>query len=395
VDSLLGWLRAPFLDLDAISLGSDMSSNKSRQKIERLLSLADIQIGGGRPWDLQVHHDRFYERVLAEGSLGLGESYLDAWWDCDRLDEFFYRILRIDLESKIKQRLRFIDVLQAKLVNFQKPSRAFEIGQRHYDVGNDLYRCMLDKHLVYSCAYWKDTSTLDEAQEAKLDLVCRKLNLQPGMRVLDIGCGWGGTAKFAAQHYHVEVVGITVSEEQVKCANELCRDLPVEICLQDYRGLEGRFDRILSIGMFEHVGYKNYLTYMRVVREHLRNDGLFLLQTIGRNRSGSTTDRWISRYIFPNSMLPSAKQICAAIEGLFVIEDWQSFGSDYDKTLMNWFRNFHENWDSLAKNYGERFYRMWKYYLLSCAGSFRARQNQLWQSVLSPRGVEGGYLAPR
>ena len=214
-------------------------------------------------------------------------------------------------------------------------------------------------------------------------------------RVLDIGCGWGGTARFAAQNYRVEVVGITVSEEQVKGANEQRGSLPVEIRLQDYRDLEGTFDRILSIGMFEHVGYKNFRAYMRVVREHLRKDGLFLLQTIGRNRSGTTTDRWITRYIFPNSMLPSARQICAAVEGLFVIEDWHSFGPDYDKTLMCWFQNFSENWDSIKRNYGERFYRMWRYYLLSCAGSFRARQNQLWQIVLSPGGVPGGYPALR
>jgi len=132
-----------------------------------------------------------------------------------------------------------------------------------------------------------------------------------------------------------------------------------------------------------------------VVKDHLTEDGLFLLHTIGRNRSGTTTDPWISRYIFPNSMLPSARQICAAVEGLFVIEDWHSFGPDYDKTLMCWFQNFSENWDSIKRNYGERFYRMWRYYLLSCAGSFRARQNQLWQIVLSPGGVPGGYPALR
>jgi len=254
---------------------------------------------------------------------------------------------------------------------------------------------MLDENLIYSCGYWKDASTLDAAQEAKLDLVCRKLSLKPGMRVLDIGCGWGGTARFVAEHHHVEVVGITVSEEQVKYANELCRGLPVEIRLQDYRDLRGTFDRVLSIGMFEHVGYRNYVTYMRAVRSHLSDEGLFLLQTIGRNRSGTTMDRWVARYIFPNSMLPSAKQICNAIEGLFVIEDWQSLGADYDRTLMCWFRNFHESWGAIAESYGERFYRMWKYYLLSCAGSFRARSNQLWQLVLSPRGVEYGYRAPR
>jgi cyclopropane-fatty-acyl-phospholipid synthase len=372
-----------------------MSHKDLHEKMEWLLSLADVEISGVRPWDIRVHDDRFFQRVLAQGSLGLGESYMDGWWDCDKLDEFFHRILRVDLEWKAKQRLRLVDLLKAKLVNLQRPSRAFEIGKRHYDIGNDLYRYMLDKRMIYSCAYWKDASTLDEAQEAKLDLVCRKLDLRPGMRVLDIGCGWGGTARFAAEHYGVEVVGITVCEEQVKAAHEMRKSLPVEIRLQDYRNLEGTFDRILSIGMFEHVGYKNYRTFMRVVRGRLRQDGFFLLQTIGRNRSGTTTDRWISRYIFPNSMLPSATQICAAVEGLFIMEDWHSFGADYDKTLMGWYRNFEGNWDAIKKNYGERFHRMWRYYLLSCAGSFRARQNQLWQIVLSPAGVQGGYQAIR
>jgi cyclopropane-fatty-acyl-phospholipid synthase len=372
-----------------------MSHGKLRRRVQDLLSLADIEIGGSRPWDLRVHDERFYRRVLAQGSLGLGESYMDGWWDCERLDEFFYRVLRADLEGEVKGWRLVFDVVKATLLNLQKPSRAFHIGRRHYDIGNDLYRCMLDRNLIYSCAYWKDASTLDAAQEAKLELVCRKLDLKPGMRILDIGCGWGGTARFAAERHNVEVVGITVSEEQVKYGKDLCRDLPVEIRLQDYRDLRGTFDRVLSIGMFEHVGYKNYVTYMRAVRGHLSDEGLFLLQTIGRNRSGTTIDRWVGRYIFPNSMLPSSKQICDAIEGLFVIEDWQSFVADYDRTLMSWFRNFHENWGSLEESYGERFYRMWKYYLLSCAGAFRARQNQLWQLVLSPRGVECGYRAPR
>jgi cyclopropane-fatty-acyl-phospholipid synthase len=254
---------------------------------------------------------------------------------------------------------------------------------------------MLGERLIYSCGYWKNASILEGAQEAKLDLVCRKLGLRPGMRVLDIGCGWGGTAKFAAERYQVEVVGITVSEQQAKFGKELCRRLPVDIRLQDYRNIEETFDRILSIGMFEHVGYKNYTTFMRIVRNCLKDRGLFLLQTIGGIRSVTRNDPWIERYIFPNSMLPSAKQICSAIEGVFVLEDWHSFGPDYDKTLMEWFRNFHENWDILKEYYNERFYRMWKYYLLSCAGSFRARKNELWQIVLSANGVPGGYRSMR
>jgi len=372
-----------------------MAFNDFRYKVERLLSFADVKIDGDRPWDLQVHNEDLYAKLLAEGSLGLGESYMDGWWDCNRLDEFFSRILRAKLDERVKPWSGLFGILKAKLFNFQKPSRAFQIGQHHYDIGNNLYRHMLGESLIYSCGYWKNASTLDQAQEAKLDLVYRKLDLQPGMHVLDIGCGWGGTAKFAAERYQVEVVGMTVSEEQARFGKELCQGLPVEIRLQDYRGLEGAFDRILSLGMFEHVGYKNYVTFMRAVNSYLKDGGLFLLHTIGGNRSVTRNDPWIERYIFPNSMLPSARQICAAAEGLFILEDWHSFGADYDKTLMHWFRNFHNNWDTLKEEYDERFYRMWKYYLLSCAGSFRARINQLWQIVLSPGGIPGGYRAPR
>jgi cyclopropane-fatty-acyl-phospholipid synthase len=368
-----------------------MSRDSFRYKVERLFALADVEINGNRPWDMQVHNSDLYPRVLSGGSLALGESYVEGWWDCPKLDEFFYRVFRAQLDTKLKSRTWILDALRAKLFNLQKPSRAYHIGRHHYDIGNNLYACMLDERMIYSCAFWKTASTLDEAQEAKLDMVCRKLDLQPGMRVLDIGCGWGGTARFAAERCGVEVVGITVSEQQVRCGEESCQGLPVDIHLQDYRSLEGSFDRILSLGMFEHVGYKNYKTFMRKVRELLKDDGLFLLQTIGETKSVTKADPWIERYIFPNSMLPSAKQISDAIEGVFVLEDWHSFGADYDTTLMHWFQNFDDGWDTLKEDYDEGFYRMWKYYLLCCAGSFRARSNHLWQLVLSPKGVSGRY----
>jgi cyclopropane-fatty-acyl-phospholipid synthase len=362
---------------------------------EQLLELAGITINGDRPWDIQVHDERLYERVMARGSLGLGESYMDGWWDCRRLDEFFTRLLGAELDTRVRPWRETFRVLWARLVNLQKPARAFQIGRRHYDIGNDLFCRMLDARMIYSCGYWRDAATLDDAQGAKLDLVCRKLQLKPGMRLLDIGCGWGGTAKFAAERHGVSVVGITVSDEQAKFGRLLCEGLDVEIRLQDYRNLAGTFDRVLSIGMFEHVGYKNYDTFMRVVRRHLADDGLFLLHTIGGNRSQTQNDPWTERYIFPNSMLPSARQISAAAEGKFVIEDWHSFGPDYDTTLMHWHRNFEERWLELKDRYDERFHRMWRYFLLSSAGGFRARKNQLWQLVLSPHGVPGGYRAPR
>ncbi|MDW7773180.1 MAG: cyclopropane fatty acyl phospholipid synthase [Desulfobulbaceae bacterium] len=365
------------------------------RKVEQILSYADITIGGDDPWDIRVHNNNFYPRLMANGSLGLGESYMEGWWDCDSLDQFFYKILNAELDSKVKAYREMFDILKSKLINYQKVSRAFDIGRQHYDIGNNLYQHMLDKRMLYSCGYWKDAKTLDEAQEAKLDLIFRKLDLQPGMKVLDIGCGWGGAARFAAERYGVEVVGITVSKEQLKLGKEKCKGLPVDLRLQDYRGLKEKFDRIFSIGMFEHVGYKNYCSYFKVAKKCLKKNGLFLLHTIGNNRTVTKTDPWINCYIFPHSLIPSAKQISAAFETIFVLEDWHNFGADYDKTLMAWYRNFNARWDDIRENYDETFYRMWKYYLLSCAGSFRARKNQLWQIVLSDRGVPDVYQSAR
>ena len=369
-----------------------MRDSKGKQVIERILHRAGVRIGGTRPWDIQVRNPAFYERVLAGGSLALGESYMDAWWDCDSLDQFFDKILTARLDKTVKKSMGILfAVIRSKLLNPQRSSKAFEIGKRHYDIGNDLFCRMLDKRMNYSCGYWHKAMSLDEAQKDKLDLICRKIGLSPGMKVLDIGCGWGSFAKYAAETYGAEVLGITVSQEQVKLTRERCEGLPVRIELRDYRELDETFDRIVSVGMLEHVGAKNYRTYMTVVHQCLEPDGLFLLHTIGGNSSTFKTDPWIGKYIFPNSMLPSARQITTAAEGLFVQEDWHSFGHYYDKTLMAWYQNFTENWNQIKKVYDERFYRMWSYYLLSCAGGFRARRNQLWQIVFSKNGLRKGY----
>ena len=361
--------------------------------VQKMLEPSDIRIGGKRAWDIQIHDSSFYERVVSGGSLALGESYMDGWWDCEALDQFFERILgnRLDKKVKMDAKLLQLVMLKAKTIIAQRKSKAYEIGKRHYDIGNDLFTMMLDKGLNYSCAYWENAKTLDEAQEAKLDLICRKMGLKAGMKVLDIGCGWGGFAKYAAKKYGANVHGISVSREQVKLANRFCRGLDVEIKLTDYRSVKEKFDRIVSIGMFEHVGCRNYRTFMEVIRRCLKADGLVLLHTIGGNTSANSNDPWIDKYIFPNSLLPSAKQITAAVEGLFIIEDCHSFGQDYDKTLMVWYDNFIKNWNKLKDAYDQRFYRMWSYYLLSCAGSFRSRRNQLWQFVFSKNGIKGGY----
>jgi cyclopropane-fatty-acyl-phospholipid synthase len=373
-----------------------MSNKKYELLVKDILALADIKINGDNPWDIHVNNEKFFKRALTEGELGIGESYMDGWWDCKSIDQMIFRILRSHLDQKVKKKLSLlIPVALAVLFNRQSKSRAFEVGEKHYDIGNDLFQNMLDKRMNYSCAYWKNASTLDEAQENKLDLICRKIELKPGMRVLDIGCGWGAFGKFAAEKYGAEVVGLTVSKNQVELGKKLCNGLPVEFRLQDYRDLNEKFDRIVSVGMIEHVGYKNYRTYFKVANRCLKDDGLFLLHTIGEIKSAVANDPWTEKYIFPNSMLPSIKQLGEAIEGLFVMEDLHNFGAYYDKTLMAWKENFENNWDKIKVNYDERFYKMWRYFLLSSAGAFRARKNQLWQIVLSKDGIVGGYNSIR
>lgn len=370
------------------------SSTQSR--IQALLEGSEIMINGSNPWDIQVKNEAFYQRVLIHGSLGFGESYMDGWWECDAIDELITRLFAIDVTGRLKKNWKEIGLLVASsLMNRQAGKRAYIIGEEHYDVGNELYKAMLDKRMVYTCGYWKSATDLDSAQEAKLDLVCRKIGLKAGDRVLDIGCGWGSFAKFAAEKYGASVVGVTVSREQLALGQKLCAGLDVELRYQDYRDVNETFDHIVSLGMFEHVGYKNYRDYMAVANRCLKDDGLFLLHTIGAAYSVTSTDPWIEKYIFPNSMLPSLAQITKAVEKLFIIEDVHNFSADYDKTLMHWFANFESAWPTLKDQYNERFYRMWKFYLLTCAGSFRSRRNQLWQIVLSKKGVMSGYESIR
>lgn len=372
-----------------------MSVNSFRRRVEKLLARADVTVDGDRPWDLQVSHPGFFQRVLAQGSLGFGEAYMDGWWHSESLDQLLYRLVSAKLDQQVGSLVLYYDALRAKLLNRQRRSRACIVGKRHYDIGNDLYRQMLDSRMIYSCGYWKNAQTLDQAQEDKLQLTCSKLLLHEGQRVLDIGCGWGGTARFMAERYGVEVVGVTISLAQAEVAREYCAGLPIEIRLQDYRSIEGTFDRIVSIGMFEHVGPKNYHTYFRKAAELLKDHGLFLLHTIGGNEPALSTDPWIDRYIFPNGVIPSAEQVTDGFEGCFVLEDWHNFGTDYDRTLMAWQDNFNKAWPELSHNYDERFRRMWLYYLSCAAACFRSRQNQLWQIVLSKQGIPGGWHFPR
>lgn len=374
------------------------SRDRFRKVVEHLFGEADVLINGTRPWDIAVHDDRFYRVLLADGSLGMGESYMDGWWDCERIDELIARLLRAGIREK-SQPLKFKYMfLLAHLMNPQRKSKAYEVGERHYDLGNDLFERMLDKRMTYTCAYWSGippAQNLDQAQEAKLDLMCRKLGLKPGQRVLDIGCGWGSFMIYAAEKYGVSVTGVTVSKEQVELGRKRAGRLPVVFELKDYRETTGTYDHVVSLGMFEHVGPRNHRTFMKVVHRVLKDDGLFALQIAGRTFARTLPDPWSGKYIFPNTLCPSMGEVASCTDGLFVMEDWHNFSADYDKTLLAWHENFAAAWPVLSTKYPLRFWRMWRYYLLAAAGASRSRTGQLWQIVFSKKGVPGGYLGAR
>jgi cyclopropane-fatty-acyl-phospholipid synthase len=352
--------------------------------ITKLLACADIRIGGTRPWDIQVHNRHFFNRVLASATLGFGESYMDGWWDCDALDEMCCRATRAGLENHFAFRLPNIWALLTALVaNQQTLRRSRKVGRVHYDLSNDFFEAMLDPNMQYSCALFTEGDDLASAQLRKLDWICERLRLRPDLRLLDIGCGWGGLARHAARHYGCHVVGITISQEQFLYAKRWCQGLDVEIQLRDYREVTGRFDRVVSVGMVEHVGYKNYRAYMQAAARSLGENGLFLCQGICRNFSRLHVDPWIKRYIFPNSMLPSLAQLARAAEGVFIVEDITNIGPNYDPTLLAWAENFRRAWPRFIERYGERFGRMWRFYLLSCAGAFRARSLQVFSILFS------------
>ncbi|MEK7556269.1 MAG: cyclopropane fatty acyl phospholipid synthase [Patescibacteria group bacterium] len=373
----------------------------AKQYITNRLKEADIEINGLRSWDITVHDERFYNRALAYGSLGFGEAYMDGWWDAPQLEESFNKALLARFDEKIINWRTLLSIwpriLFTILMDFGSKARSHNIDAHHYGIGNDLYKAMLDPYMTYTCGYWKNTDNLNDAQKEKFDLVCRKIDLMQGMSVLDMGCGWGGFLKYAAEKYGIQGVGVTITKNQVTLSNEMCKNLPVLIKHMDYRDAEGRFDRVVSIGLLEHVGPKYHRVFFEQARKRVKDDGLVLVHTIGGHISRRHVEPWINKYIFPGGVVPSLEQISSASQNLFVMEDWHNFGYDYYKTLMAWFENFDRAWPELKKSgkYNERFYRMWKYYLLSTAGAFKARRLELWQIVLSPKGVPGGYKPVR
>jgi cyclopropane-fatty-acyl-phospholipid synthase len=368
-----------------------------KQRIADLFRVADIEIGGSRPWDIRVHSNRFYRRVMAQGSLGLGEAYMDGDWACEALDQFFDRVIGARLSDKLGLTLPLaLLVAVSRFQNRQTAKRAKQAADVHYDLPIDIFEATFDTRLTGSCGYWQTATNLDDAQTAKLDLICRKIGLGRGDTVLDIGCGWGSFLGYAALQYGADCRGVTVSPVQRDYAMKRYAGLSVTPLLMDYRHYTGpKADHLVSMGMFEHVGAKNYRTYFECARRYMKDDGLFLLHTIWENERYPTIDTWQNKYIFPNGDLPSVGEIATAAEGLFVVEDVHNFGVFYDRTLMAWNAKFQSNRTEMARRHGERFCKMWEYYLLQSAGAFRCRHISVGQFVLSPHGLRGGYQSVR
>lgn len=368
-----------------------MQSSKYKL-FEGLLKVADIQLDGKRPWDMKINDEKVFDKVIANGSLGLGEAYMEGMWECESIDDMISHALKAQIDKKIskKQKLKLGGEKIKQIINPQNILRVKKDVPFHYDIGNDIFEGMLDKYMTYTCGYFKDTENLDQAQIDKLDLVCKKIGLKPGMKVLDIGCGWGSFMKYATEHYGVICDGLTLSKEQKKLGEIKCKGLEVNFILKDYREFKPveKYDRVVSIGMIEHVGPMNYKKYFDCADSFLKKDGIFLLHTIGgvHSLNSSEGDPWIKKYIFPNGIIPSISQLGEAFEDKLNLEDLHNIGPDYDKTLMAWYNNFDSNWDHLKEKYDEKFYRMWKYYLLSCAGAFRSRNLNTWQLVLTKIG---------
>lgn len=354
--------------------------------------LGDANITVGK--DIIVSNDEVFLDWMNRGMLAIGETYMAEQWtvaDDLTLDEILTRLMKLPSDKKRKAFKSWdskLFAMAARVFNYQSPARAGIVGAHHYDLGNDFFKLWLDPYMQYSCAYWKDVDNLDAAQEQKLHLIAKKLKMEPGMTVLEIGCGWGGLACFFAKHYGVKVTGITISNEQLNGAREWAKREGVshltEFKYQDYREMEGEFDRVVSIAMLEAVGYKNMDHYYNVIKRNLKNGGLALVHSITANRSTKTAhQRWILKYIFPNGFLPSVTQMCEFAEKKMIVEDVHNLGPDYNKTCMAWDERFweHVNNGTIVKS--EVFKRMWHYYLCYCASGFRARTLQLHQVVYS------------
>ncbi len=374
--------------LQELKISNVIGLDDAESIVRELYATAGVQIDGPNPWDVTVHEPKFYQKLLRYGELGMGESYIDGWWDCEALDLMIDKLIRAKLHLVLKGNLKMrLSAVKAVVFNLQNEKRSTKSARAHYDIGNDLYKLMLGKRMQYTCGYFKDTDDLDEAQEAKLHLICKKLGLQPGMKVLELGCGFGGLAIFAAEKYGVEMTCYNVSKAQLELARDRAGDLPITFNMADYREASGQYDAVVSVGMMEHIGYKNHRTLMEVIEQSMTDEAVALVHTIGSNIGRLRAEGFVDKYLFPNAVSPSVAQFGKAIDGLLVAEDVHNIGPHYSPTLLAWWKNFSEGYHALDhQSYDQRFYRLWRYYLLAASGASTARKGQLWHWVLTKPG---------
>lgn len=358
---------------------------------------AGITIGGHAAHDLRVLDPSFFRRIAMNPAYELGQTYVDGLWECDAIDRMMTKLLAAGVGQSFEHgRQFFVRSLVAKAHNLQSRLRAKIVIDRHYDLGDELFAAMLDESMAYTCAIFETPETsLADAQQAKMRVLCNKLELASGETFLDIGCGWGGLLDHAARVNGARVTGITISKNQHATATERVRHHPgASVRLMDYRDLpkQGeRYAKVAAVEMIEAVGPKNYETFFRSVHDVMEPGGRFVLQCFISHRSVYVCNEWFDRHIFPNGVSPSLAFLSRASESTFgapsVIED---IGLHYDPTLMAWNDNFEAAYPSLVRyGYDERFRRMWRFYLTSLAGVFRAKHLRCYQIVYEKPGHRG------
>jgi cyclopropane-fatty-acyl-phospholipid synthase len=353
------------------------------------------RFGAGAPVRLSIHEAAFFRRIATRGKLGLGESYTAGEWDADDLVALFELLLRnADATTKRHARVRRLVELRPRLQRRNGLWRARRNIAYHYDLGNELFALMLDETMTYSCAVFERPElTLAEAQRAKSERLCRALSLGPDDHVLEIGCGWGGFARYAAETRGCRVTGITISHEQAAFARARTRGLPVEILEQDYRTVEGHFTNVVSIEMVEAIGVDQFGTFFATIDRVLDAGGRAAVQTIlvpeqRWDRYRKTPD-WIERYVFPGCLIPSLEALARAAArhsrlGIYQVEE---IGEHYAETLRRWRENVHERIGDVRRlGYDRRFERTWDFYLAFCEAAFRMRALRDAQLVLARPG---------
>lgn len=352
--------------------------------------------GGTPSVAITLNEENLPRRIIMSPDLAVGEAYTDGTLTIENDDLYGFLTLAVSNiadqgQPWFRKPLVALRHLGRHLQQFNPASRSRSNVAHHYDLSGDLYDLFLDEDRQYSCAYFADPEmTLEEAQVAKKQHIARKLMIEPGMRVLDIGCGWGGMGLTLARDFGADVVGVTLSEEQHAMANQRAEAMGLadraQFKLMDYRDVQGTFDRIVSVGMFEHVGVPHYNEFFRTVRKLLKDDGVALIHTIGRCAPPSTTSPWIAKYIFPGGYVPSLSEAAKAIENHdFHTADVEIWRLHYAETLRHWYDRFMENIEKAEALYDARFCRMWRYYLVACETTFRFNKQVVFQFQLAPK----------